>query len=627
VLDPFSESEVEQYVARQAPAMAADEAFVRALHERTDGVPLFVTHVLDELLQSSDGRGKPLAPAERIARMGVPDNLAAIIDHYLDRLQDDERVVLSAAAVCGIEFRASTLADVLESNAASVEERCDVLVRERLWLSAPRVRRAGGTTDPPYTFRHALFHQVVYERTTAAARIDLHRKAGLALERGRAEGIPVTAAELAMHFERGREPMAALGYYAEAADAALQHFSPAEGIALTRRGLDLVEHAPPGTERDALEITLATLRGVSAAHLLGVCADDTKSAYAQAYALLSRVPQHPLRGLLLHGLGIALCNRAEYTEGFAFAEGCAALAASTGDLAFLLGACTTQAFLLMLQGRPREGREWTERGLAVLESLDTPPHENFAPQVTLLGLLGMHLVHLGQVGEARTTLRQARDHADRWGQPMARSIAIWFEALCEVRMGDAARVADLATQMQASIAEHAFVQSGAAYRWFRGWALARSGDPRQGCRLILDAYEDNTRLGMLSGGSEVMGYAAEAMLLAQDLAGAREKLEQAFSIARTIGERVYLPQLFMLEAAIARADGRGDAAIASARRAIEEARTQHAAWLELAALLAVCESAEATEEDRLALAAAVRDLPQAADSEPVARARALLANR
>ena len=45
VLDPFSEAEVADYVAERSPALAGDEAFVRALHERTDGVPLFVASV------------------------------------------------------------------------------------------------------------------------------------------------------------------------------------------------------------------------------------------------------------------------------------------------------------------------------------------------------------------------------------------------------------------------------------------------------------------------------------------------------------------------------------------------------------------------------------------------------
>src|SRR4030095_9589169 len=45
VLDPFSESEVADYVAGRSPAIATDEAFVRALHGRTDGLPLFVASV------------------------------------------------------------------------------------------------------------------------------------------------------------------------------------------------------------------------------------------------------------------------------------------------------------------------------------------------------------------------------------------------------------------------------------------------------------------------------------------------------------------------------------------------------------------------------------------------------
>ena len=64
--------------------------------------------------------------------------------------------------------------------------------------------------------------------------------------------------------------MAALRYYAEAAEAALAHFSPRECMALTEHALTLLDQAPEGTERDALEIALATLRGVSAIHVLGV---------------------------------------------------------------------------------------------------------------------------------------------------------------------------------------------------------------------------------------------------------------------------------------------------------------------------------------------------------------------
>ena len=46
MLDPFSETEVAEYIAQRSPSIAPDEAFVRALHERTDGLPLFVASVM-----------------------------------------------------------------------------------------------------------------------------------------------------------------------------------------------------------------------------------------------------------------------------------------------------------------------------------------------------------------------------------------------------------------------------------------------------------------------------------------------------------------------------------------------------------------------------------------------------
>ncbi len=63
---------------------------------------------------------------------------------------------------------------------------------------------------------------------------------------------------------------------------------------------------------------------------------------------------------------------------------------------------------------------------------------------------------------------------------------------------------------------------------------------------------------------------------------------------------------------------------ASVRRAIAEARAQEAPWLELMALLELCEHDGATAEDRQALAALVDQLPEAIDTTAVTRARALL---
>jgi hypothetical protein len=129
---------------------------------------------------------------------------------------------------------------------------------------------------------------------------------------------------------------------------------------------------------------------------------------------------------------------------------------------------------------------------------------------------------------------------------------------------------------------------------------------------------------MLAGGSEVRGYAAEALVLSGDWNAAQQELDKALQFADATGERVYLPQLYLTEAAIARGRGERQASERSVRRAINEARAQEAPWLELIALVELCDHRGATAEDRHRLAALVDQLPEASDTTAVAKARALI---
>ena len=116
-------------------------------------------------------------------------------------------------------------------------------------------------------------------------------------------------------------------YYAEAAEAALAHFSPEECMRIIERASPLLEQAPDGPERNALQITIGTLYGLAATRVLGA-GSEAKSALQRAYSLLDEAPQHPMRGRLLHGFGLMLCLRAEYAEALAVADRAEALGSS-----------------------------------------------------------------------------------------------------------------------------------------------------------------------------------------------------------------------------------------------------------------------------------------------------------
>jgi len=625
VLDPFSESEVARYVMRHAPTMAANETFVRALHGRTDGLPLFLASVLDDVVaRKRDGGGAP--GEEELARFAVPEGLAAILDHYIARLDEEQRDVLQAAAVCGVEFRVETVAAALARDITSVGETCERLARENLWLAPARAGEIAHADPVPYSFRHALFRQGLYERTLPSTRARLHAKVGAALERERAGGRNVAPAELAMHFDRARDTMAALRYFGEAAQAALRQLSPTECLSLTQHALARLDHAPASVERHALELELSTLHGVSAVHVAGVNV-EAKAAFERAHRRLVDVPQHPMRGLLLHGYGFLLSMRAEFAEALAVAERVGALAAAGDDPILRMTACLVQGHVHLMQGRPRAGRELIEHALPSAQAIESMPALGFVtdPPVMLLGLLALHLLHLGLVKQALSCMQRAHDRAQAIRQPMSRLVAIWHNALIEVRLGNPDRVASFAQQMRVLVDESDLGQGRPACEWFDGWVEARRGKPAQGYRRIREGYEANVRLGMICGGSENLAYAAEALLLAGDIEGAGRHVEQALRFASDHHERVYVPQLFLLEAAIARARRDSNAAEQSIRRAVDEARAQESPWLEVLSLVDLCEAKFATKQDRSRLSARVEALPEASETALLERARELVA--
>lgn len=586
VLDALSERDVADYVGARFPGRDVPEPFVRALHARTDGLPLFVVNVLDDLIgRGSLGKGDSSTLGEAsVTSLQVPANLAAVIGRQMARLPPDHRSVLEAASVCGVEFRPATVADALDRDIGSVADACETLARQQQWLGSAQVAPLpDGSLDARHAFRHALYRQVLYQGLGVAARVRLHRAVAASMARARDAGASVTAAELASHYELAHDIVAALRHYAEAAESALRHFAPREALSSCSHALGLIDKVTDRATRCALELTLTAMRGVATAQVLGVSADETKRAFDHARGLLDTMPEHPMRGLVLHALGLVLLTRGEYAETLAHGLRVHALSEIHSDPVLLLGACSVLGQAHTLQGRHEAAREWLERGIATCETLgDEALQAAFVvdPGVTLYASLAIPLLHLGEVDAARARVETALERARRLGQPMAHMVALWFANLFELRVGDVTRVAALTAALAEVVDSSALAQGRATSAWFRGWLLAANGDARAGHALIRAAYDANVRIGMLSGGSEVLGYAAEASVRTGDLAAAQAEVDEALRCAERLGERVYVTQLHLLHARIASAQGDGTRTRAATERALAEARAQRSPWLE-----------------------------------------------
>jgi DNA-binding winged helix-turn-helix (wHTH) protein/tetratricopeptide (TPR) repeat protein len=257
-LSGLGEDEIKEYLAARYPEEAGHEALSSSLYRWTEGHPFFMVNLAAHLVDS--GR-LPSDTRHTGSNLAIPDNLLEMLDAQIDRLSDSERRRLEMASVFGEEWSAALLAAVAGEDLSTVEWCCDELSqRGQLLKSCGADEWADGVPAGRYGFRHSLYREVLYRRLAPGRRMQLHRATGEWLERGYGEKSRFIAAELAMHFEQGRQLSKAIAYLRSAAENAVRRYANREAIGYFTHALRLSESLPE-TERNTLVIELLLGRG------------------------------------------------------------------------------------------------------------------------------------------------------------------------------------------------------------------------------------------------------------------------------------------------------------------------------------------------------------------------------
>jgi predicted ATPase len=253
-LSPLSEAAIQEYLTLQFPEQNLSTSFIQWLHRRTEGNPLFLGATVNHLvahgwLPTGKGRGDRPEGDEILARE-VPETLRQMIDLQFNQLSPEEQEILTVGSIVGTEFTAALVVAGIKDDLLPVEEWCEGMVRRGQFL------RTGGVTEWPdgtvtarYNFLHVLYPQVISKRISLAQRQRLHQWIGLRLEEGYGERVGEIAAELALHFEQGRDYRRAVSYHQQVAEQALRRHAYQEAITHLTRGLELVLTLPDPTER------------------------------------------------------------------------------------------------------------------------------------------------------------------------------------------------------------------------------------------------------------------------------------------------------------------------------------------------------------------------------------------
>jgi tetratricopeptide (TPR) repeat protein len=445
-LAPLTKAEVRTLLEERLRGSCTEE-LARVLHERSGGNPFFAVQMLRMLQQ--EGRLEQTAMGWQLADAStmetdlgtlLPARVRRTVARRLRALSRAELDSLSIGAVLGREFAYAATEALWEGEQRELFGALEGGVNAHLV----------GETEIGFVFRHPILREVVYEAIPRHRRTQLHRRAGLYLQKlhGSPDGgsKPQHAVQLAWHFLQADEPEQALRYVLLAADQALAAFAYAQAHAQYRTALELARRLKDrdaehrileqlgesltalgryDEARSALEHVVAELARTNdpegqrrvLAQIGQVCL--MTGAYERGLERVTRALQSldsttPSPGLgSLYQVRAALCFRSgRYREQLQASERAIQIARSVGDAALLVQAQLTRAYALPWLGSSEEFRVALEEVVKSADDIGDLPTLSRA----LCALAGAYS-NVGDLCRTQETLTRALEIVERVGVP------------------------------------------------------------------------------------------------------------------------------------------------------------------------------------------------------------------
>jgi hypothetical protein len=136
----------------------------------------------------------------------------------------------------------------------------------------------------------------------ACAATRLHQRIGRRMEEAYGARAHERAAELAMHFVRGREPRRAVEFLNAAARRALERSAHREAVGCFRQALELLTELPDDDERARLELDIQIIYAPALAAIRGWADADVEQAFLRAREVCERLKDESRMFPCLYGL-------------------------------------------------------------------------------------------------------------------------------------------------------------------------------------------------------------------------------------------------------------------------------------------------------------------------------------
>jgi DNA-binding NarL/FixJ family response regulator len=395
-LEPMPPADLRRFVRVLHPEPMPEQD-VASIVARADGNAFFA----EELV----------AAVEQMDMQHLPWQLADLLLVRLDRIDDDSRRVVQAAAVAGRRVTHELLAQVVDVTDidAAIREAVDAHILE------PTMSGRG------YRFRHALLGEAVYEDLLPGERTRLHAAYAKALADG--DG---PAAELARHARASRDFATAYAASVRAGNEAMTVAAPQEAMQHFQTALELAEHAPGGADDPAcLVIDL-----VDATVAAGRSHRGLRLAREALWGLPPDAPGQS-RARILYAYAMAAIAGDTEEDALAATSEAMDLVADDPPSKFRARLAALHAHCAYVMGNEAESQRLAMAALELAEQVGA--HDAVADARATLALLQRRL---GAPDDAKAQLRAVADEARQAGQLSAELRSLYSLANLYLDLGD-----------------------------------------------------------------------------------------------------------------------------------------------------------------------------------------------
>jgi DNA-binding winged helix-turn-helix (wHTH) protein/predicted ATPase len=544
-LNPLSLQAIESYLSarlkdRNGSGRAGELAPM--LLERTGGNPLFMTSIVNQLVQSE-------AVDQTI--LSIPKDVHRFIDRQIDDLNENDHDLLTAASVIRREFATPSVAAALNVDVEQVENRCAALARQGVFIT-----NSGSTTWPDgtpaelYRFRHDLYRELLYERLPATRRALCHVRVGDRIEEAWEGDLDAIGAELAEHFERGGKLTRAIPHHQRAAAKALRRSANEEAIGHFQRALAAIVHLEEELERTKTEIELRV--GIGAAYMAsrGFGAPEVLEAYARAEALCDRIGERPDIFPAIWGQWAFRHGRGEFDHARRLCAKLLKLAEKSDNTTLKLHAHHALWPTLFSCGELAGACTHAEAGLALYDATihqaTASSYGNHDASTCAYSFGAVSFALQGEEKRAREMIDEALVLTRGLNNHFSLALTHYFASVTGQVLGDVQFAATNAEAGMQVSTEYGFLLTKAWSTGVAGWSAAENGDPDRGFALLTEAIAALQRMQSLAYMPYLLGLLAEIRSKAGDKSQALKAVKDAISTAVSTGERFYIAELYRL---------------------------------------------------------------------------------